>query len=286
MRKLHTFGCSITQGHALPDIVNPVLDEHTGQPLGDDELESQGISWEDIHLYQASDLAWPQLVAAELGVPVHNHARRGACFNQIARQVAEHGNTIQRGDAVIVMWTYMSRLSIQWPQRTSVPLATVAEPSWGYISRILPGFNRLFGISNLRDDQELEDTQAWVRDSVERVHLDPRGVYDRYYRNLTLQIMTDGYLRATGARVIHLSVEAESALAQLERAQRDLDDELGARYTKIPDPRDWYKLDIDYNCAPVIFHPEIPLAPNDMHPSEHHHILFANYVYDTYFREN
>ena len=29
MTTLHTFGCSITQGYALPDVVQPILDENS-----------------------------------------------------------------------------------------------------------------------------------------------------------------------------------------------------------------------------------------------------------------
>lgn len=284
MSRLHTFGCSITQGHALPDIVTPVRDSQ-GRELEPDQVQqlmTEGtVSWEDIHQYQASRFAWPQVLADRLGFPVNNHARRGACFNQIARQVAQHGHTIEPDDVVIVMWTYMSRVSIQWPTRTAVPFCNIADSSWGFRSMVL-GFNRLFGLSNSKKDEH-KDTQEWIRDTAERVHLDPRGQFDRYYRNLTLQIMTDGYLRNTGAGVIHLSVETESALDQTQRAQQELDDELGKEYTMTPDPREWYTLQVDYNCAPTILDPRIPLAPNDMHPSVEHHSEFARLIERRYF---
>ena len=72
------------------------------------------FDWNKVHLYQPSDYAWPQVLADKLNVPVINHARRGACFQQIARQCAVAAQDIYPDDIVIVMWTYLSRLSLQW----------------------------------------------------------------------------------------------------------------------------------------------------------------------------
>ena len=144
-QKLHTFGCSITQGFALPDVVKPILDSK-GNPLPDrqvkNRIDSGEIAWTDIHLYEPSKHAWPQVLANKLGVPVINHARRGACFKQIARQCAVGAKDIQPNDTVIVMWTYLSRLSLQWPSRTSVPFCNIADSNWGWKTVIL-GFNKL-----------------------------------------------------------------------------------------------------------------------------------------------
>ena len=77
MPNLHTFGCSITQGFALPDVVKPILDSN-GEPLPEHEvqklMDSGSASWTDIHLYQPSDHAWPKVLADKLGVPVNNYA--------------------------------------------------------------------------------------------------------------------------------------------------------------------------------------------------------------------
>ena len=77
MTTLHTFGCSLTQGFALPDVVKPISQE---------ELTNLGrpFHWTDVHLYEPSKYAWPQVLADQLNIPVINHARRGACFQQIA----------------------------------------------------------------------------------------------------------------------------------------------------------------------------------------------------------
>ena len=108
MSKLHVFGCSVTQGFALPDVVKPIL-HPDGTPLTDQEIQDDPtIHWGDIHLYQPSKYAWPQVLAEQLGYAVDNHARRGACYNQIARQVAVHGVDIPKEDVAIVMWTYNS----------------------------------------------------------------------------------------------------------------------------------------------------------------------------------
>lgn len=148
MAKLHTFGCSITQGFALPDVVKPVLNSQ-GQPLTNSEIEADpSISWTDIHLYQPSVHAWPQVLGDLLGLEVVNHARRGACFRQIARQIAVAAPTITPDDVVIVMWTYCSRMSLQWPARTSVPFCTEVDTTvWRSVTR---GFNKLFGLEPQR----------------------------------------------------------------------------------------------------------------------------------------
>ena len=276
-----TFGCSITQGFALPDVVNTIRDDQ-GRALTDDEIRDQGILWSDIHRYEPSKYAWPQVLGDRLGLAVTNHARRGACFQQIARQVAVARNTIEPEDTVIVMWTYFSRISLQWPRRTAVPFCTITDSNWGWQSLRL-GFNKFFGLEQIKtkDHSEEETIQKFIKNWAEQ-QLDPMAEYNRYYNNLVLQIMTAEALKSTGARVIHLSVEAEPVLQQLEKTQRDLYQSLGEQYT-IPDPKDWYTLTVDYDCAPTLLDPTIPLAENDMHPSVTHHRNFAEELARRYF---
>jgi len=269
MTTLHTFGCSITQGFALPDVVRPVSDT------------SKISHWTDIHIYEPSKYAWPQILADRLGIAVINSARRGACFQQIARQCAVSVHNIQSTDIVIVMWTYLSRLSLQWPARTSVPFCNVVEHSQGWRSRILPRFNKFFGLehTNQTADQQI---YRYIHVSAQYTYLDPMGVYNQYYNNLVLLTMTDGFLRATGARIIHLSVEPEPYLDQLESARAQLNPSLRDPY-RIPHPDSWYNTDVDHASCTVIHDPSIPPAPNDMHPSVKHHRNFANHVYQQYF---
>lgn len=281
MGKLHTFGCSITQGFALPDVVNTIRDED-GRALTEDEIRAQGILWSDIHVYAPSKYAWPQILADRLGTTVTNHARRGSCFQQIARQIAVAAQTIRPEDTVIVMWTYLSRISLQWPRRTAVPFCTVTDNTWGWQSIVL-GFNKFFGLEQRpnTDSSEEETIMKFIKDYAE-LETDPMAEYDRYYNNMVLQMITDQALKNTGARVIHLSVEAEPVQSQLERSRRQLYASLGDSYT-IPDPRTWYDLDVDYGCAPILLDPRIPLAENDMHPSVRHHSNFAEYLETRYF---
>jgi hypothetical protein len=280
MTTLHAFGCSITQGFALPDVVQPVLDKY-GKPLPPEEVEAQGIHWSDIHLYQPSQYAWPQVLGDQLGIAVNNYARRGACFQQIARQCAVNVSNIKPEDTVIVMWTYLSRLSLQWPARTSVPFCNVVKPEFNWRTVVL-GANNFFGLE--RADSSTLAKDAYIQKYIEAstIHtLDPLGMYNRYYNSLVLQTMTDGFLRATGARVIHLSVEPETSLSQLELARQDLAPDL-REYT-IPDPNTWYTLAVDHDACRVILDPTIPPAKNDMHPSVRHHRNFAREVYTRYF---
>jgi len=281
MTQLHTFGCSITQGFALPDTIRPALDDQ-GRPLTEEEIRDRGIPWSDIHLNQPSDYAWPAVLARKLQIPVENHARRGSCFKQIARQCTVAAHTIQPQDTVIVMWTYLSRISLQWPARTAVPFCTLADPYRGW-ETVIMGFNRFFGLLPAKnftpaEDQVIEEyIQAHALEQ-----LDPRTVWDRYYNNLVLQHTVDGLLQTTGARVIHLSVETQPVLQQLERARSDLDLSLREPYV-IPDPRSWYSLAVDYDSSFVLLDPSIPPAENDTHPSCQHHENFAQQIYSKYF---
>jgi len=283
MPTLHTFGCSITQGFALPDVVQPLLNSQ-GEPLSLDEIQALDNKphWEQIHLYAPSQYAWPAVLAQQLNIPHQNHARRGACFQQIARQCAAAAKDIQPEDTVIVMWTYLCRLSLQWPARTAVPFCNIASPHWGFHTVML-GINKFFGLSYSAHSTDSEDAgiQKHIKATAESA-LDPLGVYNHYYNKLVLQCMTDGFLRATGARVIHLSVETQPVLGQLEVARQALPPSLQTPYT-IPDPSQWYDLAVDYSSCLTIHDPSIPPAENDMHPSVTHHRNFALQVYNTYF---
>ena len=283
MTTLHTFGCSITQGFALPDVVKPAVDAK-GRLLTQQEIIDQGIHWSDIHLYQPSKYAWPQLLADRLKIPVINHARRGACFQQISRQCAVAAKDIKPDDIVIVMWTYLNRLSLQWPSRTSVPFCNVVDPNWNWRTIILCA-NRFFGLDRASEKTQGQDReiQQYIEES-SKYQLHPLGTYNRYHNNLVLQEMTAGFLRSTGARVIHLSVEPETELDQLELARRDLDPSLQAPH-QIPNPQDWYSLAVDHKSCWVILDPSIPPAENDMHPSQQHHRNFADHIWKIYFGE-
>lgn len=283
MKTLHTFGCSITQGFALPDVVSPILNDK-GYQCTDDEIDANpDIDWADIHLYKPSKYAWPQVLGEILDMNVVNHARRGACFQQISRQCAVGAKDIQPDDTVIVMWTYLSRLSLQWPARTSVPFCNIVASDYGW-QTVITGFNKLFGLEKSKESttEDEEKFQKYIENSTKNTYLDPMGVYNRYYNNLVLQQMTDGFLRATGAKIIHLSVETQRSKDQLEGARNDLHPTLKDPYN-IPSPDDWYNIDVDHDSCFVILDPNIPPAENDMHPSIQHHSNFANHIYKRYF---
>lgn len=283
MKKLHAFGCSITQGFALPDTLRP--------PLSDAEMAAldRPAHWMDEHILRPSDHAWPAVLANMLGMPVVNHARRGSCFQQIARQCAVASPEIMPDDIVIVMWTYLGRVSMQWPARTSVPLHHYIDAKESWSTRLWPGFNKLFGLSPSTasamgssivspvDDQ----LYTYIHNSIQYT-FNPLGVYDRYHNNLLLQTMTDGFLKSKAARVIHLSVETDPYIDQLERAAKDLDPSLQEPW-EIPNPRTWYNLPVDHKSCEVILDPSIPPAENDMHPSVKHHENFARHIRDQYF---
>lgn len=271
MTTLHTFGCSITQGHALPDI--------SLGPLTDTEVSALGRPqhWSDRHILAPSVHAWPQLLANKLGIGVVNHARRGACFQQIARQCAVAAPSILPDDLVIVMWTYLSRVSLQWPARTSVPLTHLVDTGvWR--TYVKPGFNKLFGLSaSDSSNADIEERIYTYIHNSSRYTYDPLGIFDRCHNSLVLQTMCDGFLQAHGARVIHLSVEPEPYLAQLETARQNLDETLREPWV-IPNPAAWYNLAVDHDCHRVIHDPSLPTAGDDFHPGIEHHMNFAEYV--------
>lgn len=270
MTTLHTFGCSITQGHALPDVI---------RRLTDAEIAALGRPqhWSDEHILAPSQYAWPQLLGNALGIPVQNHARRGACFQQIAGQCAVAAPSIEPDDLVIVMWTYLDRVSLQWPARTAVPLSHLVDTGvWR--TYIRPGFNKLFGLSvSDRSNHDIDERIYTYIHNSSRYTFDPLGIYDRYHNSLVLQTMCDGFLKARGARVIHLSVEPESYLQQLDAARQKLDKTLQEPYV-IPNPTEWYNLSVDHDGQSVIHDPSIPTAGQDLHPSVQHHQNFARYV--------
>lgn len=289
MATLHTFGCSITQGFALPDVVKPILNQQTGLPLTNSELQDMRdrgieIDWTEIHLNQPSQYAWPQLLADRLDLPLVNHARRGSCFRQIARQCVIAAPDIKPDDIVIVMWTYLSRLSLQWPARTAVPFSNTSDPGWGWRTVIM-GFNKFFGLSPSKTSTQAADQriQQYIHDATRYTYLDPMGMYDRYYNSLVLQQLTHNMLAGTAARVIHLSVEDQPAVQQLEQVRSELDESLKYPYV-IPDPQQWYTVPVDNSCVPILLDPSIPLAENDLHPSMTHHSNFADWVYNRYFQ--
>ena len=272
MTTLHTFGCSITQGHALPDVSRGPLTESETADLGRPQ------HWSDRHTLAPSQYAWPQILGDRLGLSVVNHARRGACFQQIARQCVVAAPSIEPGDLVIVMWTYLGRVSLQWPARTAVPLSHLVDTGiWRTYVR--PGFNKLFGLSvSDRSNHDIDERIYTYVHNSSRYTYDPLGVYDRYYNSLVLQTTCDGFLKSRGARVIHLSVEPESYLAQIEAARQNLDPTLREPWV-IPDPAEWYNIQVDHDGHRVIHDPSIPTAGDDLHPSVQHHRNFAEYVW-------
>jgi len=285
MSALHTFGCSITQGFALPDVVKPLLDSTgtalTPQQLHALEQQGQTINWEDIHVYQPSALAWPQLLGNRLNLTVHNHARRGACFQQIARQCAVAHSQIQPGDVVIVMWTYLSRLSLQWPTRTAVPFCHVVRPEMGWITTMRSQLNRAMGLSDSHSESQHADIKQFIQHTAHH-SLHELHTYDRYHNQLLLLSMTDGFLQHTGARIIHLSVEPQPYLEQLELARQCLPSSL-QNHVRTPHPTAWYRVNVDHDSCRVILNPLIPCAENDMHPSVQHHENFADHIHQQYF---
>lgn len=279
--KLHVFGCSVTQGFALPDVVRTLVDDQ-GVPLSERAIrEDPSIAWTDIHIYEPSQYAWPQVLANSLGVEVENYARRGSCFRQIARQIACALPTIQPEDVAIVMWTYCSRLSIQWPARTTVPFCTEVDTSaWSTVTR---GFNKLFGLEPAKDADHREDEyiQKYIEQSVLRTHLDPLAQWDRYYNNLVVQSLAHASLTGVADRVIHLSVEPHSVEQQLAEVQQQLPQSL--QEWQLPKPHELTVPQVDHDSCRVILDPSIPTAENDMHPSVEHHRRFADHCLNKYW---
>jgi hypothetical protein len=143
---------------------------------------------------------------------------------------------------------------------------------------VKPGFNKLFGLSvSDRSTADIDERIYTYIHNSSRYTFDPLGVYDRYYNSLVLQTMCDGFLRSRGAEVIHMSVEPESYLAQLDTARSNLDPSLREPYV-IPDPTEWYNIAVDHDSCRIIHDPSLPTAGSDHHPSVEHHRNFAEHV--------
>jgi hypothetical protein len=140
---------------------------------------------------------------------------------------------------------------------------------------VKPGFNKLFGLSlSDRSTTDIDERIYTYIHNSSRYTFDPMGIYDRYHNMLVLQTMCDGFLRSTGARVLHLSVEPEPYLAQLEEARSQLDPSLREPWV-IPDPQTWYRLSVDHDSCRIIHDPALPTAGSDHHPGLEHHRRFA-----------
>jgi hypothetical protein len=145
---------------------------------------------------------------------------------------------------------------------------------------VKPGFNKLFGLSvSDRSNKDIDERIYTYIYNSSRYTLDPLGTYDRYYNSLVLQTLCDGVLKARGARVIHLSVEPEPYLAQLDTAGSQLDPSLQEPWV-IPNPAEWYNLTVDHLSCRIIHDPSLPTAGDDFHPSVKHHSNFADHIRD------
>ncbi len=163
-----------------------------------------------------------------------------------------------------------------------MPYCHISDGTWGWRSRLL-GTNLNFGLSNHPNRNPAWDSKLEAHlDGRARLGMDPLEVFNHCYNNLVLQVTVDGLLRSTGARVIHLSVEHQPTLQQLEFARQDLDRDMRP-YDQTPAPQEWYSLEVDHTSCLTIFDPRIPPAENDMHPSVQHHANFAQLLQQKYW---
>ena len=90
MRTLHLFGDSYTQGHLLDDSFPqyPKWKEFRGGNL---------------------PLCWGDLLSNKLGMKMNNHAIAGMSNVEIFQSVCRHSNEFEKGDMVIINWTYPER---------------------------------------------------------------------------------------------------------------------------------------------------------------------------------
>lgn len=90
MRTLHLFGDSFTQGHLL------------------DTTFPRYKDWKE---YRGGELppCWGDLLSDKLGMQMNNHAIAGMSNVEIFQTVCRHSNEFEKGDLVIINWTYPQR---------------------------------------------------------------------------------------------------------------------------------------------------------------------------------
>jgi len=88
MARLFTFGCSNTQGEALPDTVTKAGKQINGP----------------------SKYAWPQLLGKKLNLSVENLGLGGVSNKYICKRMLD--TNLRSGDTVVFMWTYFARTCI------------------------------------------------------------------------------------------------------------------------------------------------------------------------------
>ena len=90
MRTLHLFGDSFTQGHLL------------------DETFPKYPEWKE---FRGGDLplCWGDLLSNKLGMKMANHAVAGMSNTEIFQTVCRHSDEFEKGDIVIINWTYTQR---------------------------------------------------------------------------------------------------------------------------------------------------------------------------------
>lgn len=102
MPKLFAFGCSYTYGYSLED------------------------NYED-SVTKPSNLAWPKLVASELGIECINKGVTGASNTKILVETLD--STFEKDDIVIFLWSYMHRgLLIESPEISINMMPPVPHP--------------------------------------------------------------------------------------------------------------------------------------------------------------
>ena len=90
MRTLHLFGDSFTQGHLL---------------------DTSFPRYHDWREYRGGDLplCWGDLLSDKLGMKIKNQAMAGMSNTEIFQTFCRHSNEFERGDMVIINWTYTQR---------------------------------------------------------------------------------------------------------------------------------------------------------------------------------
>ena len=109
IRRLVTFGCSLTYGHGLADCYK------------DNGREGE----------KPSVQAWPTLLAQKLKIPVDNRGQAGASNKEIWYKVMD--SKFKEGDMVVILWTYLNRNCLLMPEyidRFGPGRASVRSKKW------------------------------------------------------------------------------------------------------------------------------------------------------------
>lgn len=116
MSRLVAFGCSVTAGQGLPDVINTMENSPDSDPI------------------IRSNLAWPSILSKKLGIDCINNGIPGKGHKFVRWQIQNFN--FKKNDIVVVCWPSSKRHCIICKNQTS--FNSIADTVWPYFRNIGP----------------------------------------------------------------------------------------------------------------------------------------------------